>query len=125
MTSCSIVNFEEVALTAELDIAFTSHALEVELRAYILGIPIDSELPEHVQDGCNMIVAGCPVNAGETHPVATRFAIESPIAGITPTVELTMTNELGQEVLCVQTKIFVAPRAIDTVEAADTAGACF
>lgn len=107
--ACSIRNKGDVILAAELIVGRDSTAIRVKVTAFILGIPVDYELPVDKQNGCNAFETACPIHAGERHEIGTSFILKAPIVGVTPTIELTLTNQDGVQIMCVRTKIFIAP----------------
>ena len=104
-TGCTIYNNEDIILTGEITSLDDAEKLTVALKATMLGINIPMELPEDIEDGCNALIGGCPVGAGETRDIVTSFMVESTLTNIKPDIELSITNEAGTLVMCVRTTV--------------------
>lgn len=70
-------------------------------------IPTTITPPDKVKDGCNAV--SCPVAAGDFfHLLATVHVTLKPLLwNIVAPLELSLTNEKGQRIMCVQTTVDV------------------
>lgn len=99
-------NGSELVVTGELLASYDSQTLLAGLRAWVSVIEIPYTLPEESQNGCNGIVDGCPLKAGEIRKIYTELSLSSPIAA-TPNVEFSLKDENGNVVICARFDITI------------------
>ena len=108
-SGCRIVRNEPLHVTGEIFSLTHSEALYVQMNAFILGIEMPLELEPEVADGCQVVPTGCPVTAGQTVRIETTTVVEVPdlAVGLSLPVELSVTNENSERVMCVRTTVTI------------------
>ena len=102
---CTVYNGVPVDMTGEIMSLYSAEALTTKLKAFLSIIELPLELPEDIVDGCNAIDGGCPVAAGETRGITANFVVDSTFDNINPDIELSITNETDDLVMCVRTSV--------------------
>lgn len=107
MTLCNVWSNQPIHVSGEVTTINNSNSLTVTLHAFLAGIGLPLNLPEDVQDGCQ--VTSCPVTAGNTVRIQASMAIEAPaaVANMQLPIELAVTNESGARVFCVRTNVMI------------------
>lgn len=103
--SCTVINGGQIVLSAELPVSVAAKSLTTRLAAKVGILNLRLTLPEHVIDGCNAFDASCPLAVGKTEVIRTAFVVSAPLSNINPTIEFSLTNEIGATVMCVRTGI--------------------
>lgn len=106
-SKCVLYNGLPVQMTGLITTHHDSNELTTSLEAFLGIVTLPMELPEDVVDGCNALEGGCPVSAGETRGLAAEFVVDSPFSGIPVDIELSITNEKEELVMCVRTTIYL------------------
>lgn len=106
-TRCVLYNRVPVQITGLITAHHDSHELTTGLKAFLGIVSLPMELPEDVVDGCKALEGGCPVKAGETRGLSAMFVVDSEFSGIKADIELSITNEQKQLVMCLRTSIYL------------------
>lgn len=98
-------NNKPIGFAFEVTLATSAKELTVSLVGELFGVKMEFELPEDVQDGCNSVDGGCPVEAGETLLIQGKLPLEAPsiVEGYTVGLELIVKDENDDRVMCAGT----------------------
>lgn len=102
---CTAVNGDPITLSGELPVTVGGSSLTTRLTARVGFLNLEMTLPKDVINGCNAFPNGCPLTLGQTEHIKSTFVVAAPFANISPTIELSLTNQRGERVMCVRTKI--------------------
>lgn len=104
-SSCTVINGHEITLSAEIDVNVKATQLATRLLASVGILNFELTLPSNVVDGCNAFARGCPLTYGSVERINTTFVVAAALSNIKPTIEFSLSNEVGERVMCVRTRI--------------------
>ncbi|XP_055601212.1 NPC intracellular cholesterol transporter 2-like [Uranotaenia lowii] len=95
-TPCTIVNGQNLKLSAEFVAPHATKSLTVKVIPRIGLIAIPFELPEEHRDGCKKLVnAQCPLGRGQRVQAAANIPIQAPVKNVKVNVEFQLRSDSG------------------------------